>query len=294
MCNRHAGKMNITKVCVFILMLVLSANVLCACSGDGKKGNNTGVRGNSSPAASTSKQSQDDFNAYIKNALENVKQNSVSTDTAAEPEDNGQVIFVNTEEDDDAQVYVSASDELSDRIPLTSDSEDIDDDEEVPDMALEPETDVLENDSTGEATEDDGLTPDDFPVGTSCIYIRGETDAGYAKKLIEALNKARTDLGFEPLTEKTGLDKCADRRTREITCFLSHTRPNGQYFTSVAPQYFRAEMLAIDNATEEETIDAWIADPVSRELLFNTTYTSVGASSFKCNGYISSVVAFGY
>lgn len=249
----------------------------------------------------------DDYSDYIRTTLKAV---SEVTPTPVPP-DPGKVIVVDSS-DNPQNVFVSASDDLSmqdydnafsssstallaqedyDDTPLTTANSE----SSSSDASSSSSSSLSAADSSGSSNpNDNGLTPDDFPVGTSCIYISGEVDDTYGSDLITALNKARTDLGYPELIERTGLNKCADRRSREITSMLSHLRPNATPFYSLAPQYFKAEMLAVDGATPQETIDAWVRDPNSRTLVFTTKYTSVGAACFKCNGLKCIVVALGY
>lgn len=263
-------------------MLLICAGVFLAGCNDKESIGKVTSGGNVSPQ----KQNQDDYSEYIRSALE-----SVSKDSKKEPEveaDNKeQNIMVAPSENAKPQREVSSSEYFDD-------TESDFDDELNQDAGETDENEAISNAEGTDAEEKKDLTPDDFPVGTSSIYIKGEVDSGFGADLIKCLNKARAELGFEELTEKSGLDKCADRRTREITTGLSHTRPNGLPYYSLAPDYFKAEMLAVDVATAEETVDAWIKDPASRALVFNTKYKSVGATGFKCNGWYYSVIAFGY
>ncbi len=138
------------------------------------------------------------------------------------------------------------------------------------------------------------ITPDEFDVGTCCIYMNGESDGAYGTEIVTAINKVRKDLGYPEMNKNTGLTKCADRRTRELAAMYSHTRPNGLPFYSLAPEHFKAEMLIINEQKGEEAVDAIIKnDPLSKNLRYSTKYQSIGASSFKCNGRHYTVVAFG-
>lgn len=277
----------IMKKMVVVTVMIMLMLVLGACNS--KEGGEV-TSGGANQSTSGKKQSNDDFDEYIRQALRNVSQSQNTPE--AVPEDTGKVIHVNTEDESDTPVYVSASDDNS-TAPEDFFNTEMPEDSGNDIMTV---SDGSEGEQAGaqEPLTDGSSTPDDFEVGTSCIYIKGEVDSGYSADLIKALNKARAELGYPELTERAGLDKCADRRTREIMCSLSHIRPNGQSFNSLAPSYFMAEMLAIDKGSAEETVDAWIKDPVSRQLVFTTKYTSVGSTGFKCNGLYGSVIAFGY
>lgn len=273
---------NLISLCATLVLLV----GLTGCDSSENKGSVTTGGGSVNSAQNGS---QDDFSKYIKDALETVGKDSNKQETAQPIEDKSQVIHISDDSEAVPMGEVSASDEapvdniFADGLSETDDSE-VDSDAIPNDELLDSSSDYV----------DDSATPEDFEVGTSCIYIKGEIDSGYGADLIKSLNKVRTDLGYSELATNGGLSKCADRRTREITHTFGHTRPNGQAFYSLAPTYFKAEMLAIDNGTAEETVDAWIKDPISRSLVFNTKYTTVGAATLNCNGHYYSVLAFGY
>lgn len=300
MIKNFAGK--IERTAILFIVLLISGFLLGGCDTSGDEQALDEATEDSAQQTETTQNNESaepkDYDDYISQALSAVKEDSYAD--VNNQEDFGQVVVVNPKEEDD-EIYVSASDSLPEDSGISpSFAQDEDADEEKPEEAkaddkeeeAASESDDKEADAEDKVDEDP--TPNEFEVGKSCIYINGEIDDTYGSDIITALNKARTDLGYPALTEKDGLDACADRRTREIACYLSHMRPNAQPFYSLAPQYFKAEMLAIDGAKPAETIDAWIRDPYSRGLVFTTGYTSVGAACFKCNGLNCVVVAFGY
>lgn len=282
------------RVALTVCASVLSIGLLSGCK-DAK--NAEGLTDDLATAKTESGlNADDDYAKFIHDALESASKDSTEAIPAEPFEDEpGRVIHVNSKGDNEP-VYVSASDEAPDEYDVEPEN-DIDDDENLPDMPPstgDRATNSVPTPTPSESAESTMTTPDTFDVGTCCIYINGENDSAFGSDIVTAINKARTDLGYKALEEKTGLNTCADRRTREIACYLNHTRPNMQPFYSLAPQYFKAEMLAIDNATAAETVDAWIRDITSRNLVFTTKYSSVGAACFKCNGLKCIVVAFGY
>lgn len=245
--------------------------------------------------------SADDYSSYVKGTIDNVSGANATPEPTAVV-DNTRIVDVEVDELPARGVYVSSSENLPEDSGVVPEfkSEDLnaEDEDEEDNNKEDKKSDSDEDEEDSEEIEYNAygnpITPDEFDVGKCCIYINGEIDEQYGSDIITALNKARTDLGYDALDEKKGLDTCANRRTREISCFLSHTRPNATPFYSLAPEYFKAEMLAIDGAKPEETIDAWIRDPYSRSLVFTTKFTSVGAACFKCNGLNCVVVALGY
>ena len=233
--------------------------------------------------------SKDPYDEYIHAALDAVSKdgNTASKDEQTEA-DKGKVVQL---KDSDDTVYVSSEEQL------------LEDSGIVPDFSATPtpvsaeagseDLQASAADATPTPTPTPTVTPETFEVGKCCIYVKCEEDAAYGTEVVTAINKARTDLGYPALNENSSLATCANRRTREIYTRLSHIRPNNLPFYSLAPEYFKAEMLAIDTSDSDVTFDAWMMDPVSRALIYTTKYTSVGAYAIKCNGMNCVVVAFG-
>lgn len=279
----HKDNLLIKKISVFLITFMLLVS-FAGCSSaqmsneSDSQGEITSGKGNA--PASKKDNSQPDYETYIHDALASVSDDRKEVPPEPTP-DPVKTIHVTKDKLDiedmgDEDIFISASDE------------DIDNPDTVDETLPE---DNPEGESGDESSE---LTPDEFEVGQSCIYIQGEDDDTYGSDLITELNNVRKQLGYPELTVKTGLNNCASRRTREIASYLNHTRPNGEPYYSMAPQYFKAEMLAIDKGTAEETVQEWIKDPVSRELVFTNKYTSVGGACFVCNDLNCIVVAFGY
>lgn len=221
---------------------------------------------------------QSDYDQYIHDALAAVSEDR--KEVTPEPTPSSEKVINVSREKLDMEDMEEAKDEV---FVSSSDNEAGDSDEET-------KWDTLDSDEE----ENSELTPDEFEVGQSSIYINGKDDETYGNDIITEINSARKQLGYPELTVKTGLNSCASRRAREVASDLSHTRPNGEPYYSLAPQYFKAEMLAIDKGSAKETVEEWIKDPVSRELVFNNKYTSVGGACFVCNELNCIVVAFGY
>lgn len=278
--NRDWNKNNL--ICV-ASVLIASMLVLTGCKSSAQMGTGNVRKPEEAPI---NVGSSDDYSDYINDSIKSVTNNTTPT---PEPKvEDTQSVDVILDDLPDKSLYVSSSDSLKEDSGVTPDFS-------VPEEPVEEEngeSDEETEEAEGEA--ESNVTPDEFEVGKCCIYINGAIDDQYGADIITALNKARTDLGYTPLTEKNGLDVCANRRTREIATFLSHKRPDGTPFYSLAPMYFKAEMLAIDGAKPEETVEAWIRDPYSRNLVFTEKFTSVGAACFKCNTLNCVVVALGY
>ena len=278
------------EIKIITCLTITCAILLSGCGNSGNSGAGDALGADRKKETSEKNPEQEDYSDYIRSAVDVVSKDIV---TPVPEEDDGLGQIVTVPRMDEESIYVSSSEQLPEDSGITpvfgDDANAIDDGKKAPESSEQNEE--SEDSDEGEVAE---LTPDVFDVGKCCIYINGEIDEAYGSDIIKAINKARVDLGYAALNEKTGLDTCADRRTREIASYLSHMRPNASPFYSLAPMYFKAEMLAIDGAKPEETVDAWIRDPVSRSLIFGTKYMSVGAACFKCNGLNCVVVAFGY
>ncbi len=223
-----------------------------------------------------------DYEAYIRDALSSVANTAtITTDTPAvilpeDAEDTGKVVYVERKDSEDIpeSVFISSSE-----TPAPTP-------EPMPTFDTEPATSVTEPEPL--------VTPDVFDVGTGLIYIDGKYDTTYSSDLAKEINEARSGLNYPILMTNSSLTTCANLRAKEITCFLSHMRPDGSMFYSLAPQYYKAELIAIDDAPAKETMLAWMTDPVSKGILFSKNYTTFGVSNYVCNGLNCIVVSFGY
>lgn len=266
------------------LMVLLCASVfafaLCGCDPkEGEEGENADTADTSQNSDSSS-----DYQDYIHDALAAVRDGAtvtVGNGTEAVPdsgEDSGRIIYVEkADSPNDAEVFVSSSS-----------AEDL----VFPDPADETEGQKDADNPTDTNTKEP--TPATFDVGKGLVYIDGEYDTTYSTNLQTIINDARTGLNYPAFTVNTSLGTCANLRAKEITCYLSHMRPDGSMFYSLAPQYYKGEIITIDGASEKETFDAWLEDPISRSMIFSEDYTNVGVSTYVCNGLNCTVVSFGY
>lgn len=225
-----------------------------------------------------SESSGDPYEDYIHQALEAVRDSAQVADSASdttspdsnesEVPSNGRVIQIERGEEKDAPEPVFVSSEVADDSTDTSDSKDDSDEKKT--------------------------TPETFEVGTGLVYIDGKYDDAYRTNLLKTINDERAGLNYPEMTVNTSLNTCANLRAKEITSYLSHVRPDGSMFYSLAPDYYKAEIITVDSANPKETFDAWMTDPISRGILLSKEYTSIGASNYICNGLNCIVVSFGY
>ena len=254
----------------------LSAIALFGC-GEEDAGEDTGSGEESSGYQSTG----DEYEDYIHEALEAVKDSATvdtgNGETSEIPDTDGEksegrVIQIERQESDEEpeSVFVSGT-EAADTSDSSSSSSDSSSSDETP-----------------------KTTPDTFEVGTGFVYIDGKYDTTYSKDLLKIIQDARTGLNYPTANENKSLDICANLRAKEITCYLSHYRLDGTPYYSLAPDYYKAEIITIDGATAQETFDAWLEDPISRGIIFSKDYQSIGVSNYVCNGLNCIVVSFGY
>jgi len=238
------------------------------------------------PSENNSENINQDYQDYIHDALAAVRDSAtVSTgdNTASEPSGD-------TDSQDGRIIFVEKSDSPEDTESVFVSSSSADD-------LVFPEDPAKETEGQKDAdspTDTKETTPATFDVGRGLVYIDGKYDTAYQTNLQTIINDARTGLNYPPFTINTSLGTCANLRAKEITCYLSHMRPDGSMFYSLAPDYYKGEIITIDGATEKETFDAWLEDPVSRSMIFSEDYKNIGVSTYVCNGLNCTVVSFGY
>ena len=127
-------------------------------------------------------------------------------------------------------------------------------------------------------------TPIIFSVG-DCTYIAlGSVDKAMATEIFNAINVYRTRANLPPLEANMSLEFCSDARVRESTACFNHTRPNGAMWYTVAPAYYKAELLAKDYGTAQDTVDAWMNTATGRQYLLSPDLLSIGITVFKSDG----------
>ena len=148
----------------------------------------------------------------------------------------------------------------------------------TPTPEAEDETTEKDPNKTGNGT------PLVFAVG-DCTYVAlGSMDKTMAGEILTAINAYRTRGNLPPLEANMSLEFCADVRSKESTACFNHTRPNGSMWYTVAPAYYKAELLAKDYGTAKDTVDAWMSTATGRQYLLSPDLLSVGISVFHHDG----------
>lgn len=104
----------------------------------------------------------------------------------------------------------------------------------------------------------------------------------YAEEMLALINEARSSVGIAPLILSIELMDVATIRAKEITRVFSHTRPNGQKFSSLIRdgKYTCGENIAAGYATVSETFEQWMNSTGHRANILREDYTELGVGYF--------------
>ena len=114
-----------------------------------------------------------------------------------------------------------------------------------------------------------------------------ETDS-FAQEILTLVNAERARAGVAPLRLSRELMDACRIRAREITQSFSHTRPNGQRFSSIVQDgyYTCGENISAGHPSAEETMRGWMNSPGHRANILNADYTELGVGYvFDKNSY---------
>ena len=140
----------------------------------------------------------------------------------------------------------------------------------------EPEKEELEP-----GTYSGNGTPYVFDVADSTVIAFGEFDKAMSDSIFAAINVYRANGHLKPIERNQSLDFCADCRSKEASYSFSHIRMNGTYWFTVAPAYYKAELMATDYATAQATVDGWMQTATGRQYLLSEDLMSIGISVYK-------------
>ena len=180
------------------------------------------VADNTSGDAAAPSESKDAYEEYIRNALANVEQNgSPAADTTNTPGRPETAVTVDRDASPvDTEPMVSSMespDYTEDPFAATSTPAPVDD------TATPTPTDDVSPSPTVDPnapTPTPYITPEEFDVGTCCIYINGESDAAYGTEIVTAINKIRKDLGYTEFKKTKVLMRAptdVQERSQQIT-----------------------------------------------------------------------------
>ena len=106
-------------------------------------------------------------------------------------------------------------------------------------------------------------------LDNEAIALAGSSDdAGLREKALEAsnlINDIREENNLESLDWDINLETVADVRANEISDVFSHTRPNGQPWSTVNSKIQGGENLAFGYDTPKEVVQAWMDSESHKE-----------------------------
>lgn len=148
---------------------------------------------------------------------------------------------------------------------------------------LDIPTEDLDEDSEEELEEgtySGNGTPYVFDVADSTVIAFGQFDKAMSDAIFSAINTYRLGGHLKPIQRNQSLDFCADCRAKEASYSFSHIRMNGTYWFTVAPAYYKAELMATDYATAQDTVDGWMQTATGRQYLLSEDLMSIGISVY--------------
>lgn len=112
--------------------------------------------------------------------------------------------------------------------------------------------------------------------------ITGVYDQTEAYRVLELVNDIRINEGLHPLRWDERVEEGAMLRAAECQVLFSHTRPNGQQWSTVNV-YMKGENIAqgrLTLMTAEEVVDGWMNSPGHKENILRPEFQSMGVSLF--------------
>jgi uncharacterized protein YkwD len=124
-------------------------------------------------------------------------------------------------------------------------------------------------------------TPDSSPIEETPAK-----ELSYQEQVVELVNAERAKAGLSALTLESDLTKAAQIRAEETVTSFSHTRPDGNSFSTVLAQsgisYRRAgENIAYGYASPEAVVDAWMHSEGHRANILNSNYNKIGVGYYQ-------------
>ena len=112
--------------------------------------------------------------------------------------------------------------------------------------------------------------------------------SNYALRVVELVNAERAKYNLAPLTLATSLANAADTRAKEIVQSFSHTRPNGESFSTVLKEHgvsYRGsgEHIAWGQKTPEIVVNTWMNSEGHRANILNSRFTKIGVGYYVNN-----------
>lgn len=146
-----------------------------------------------------------------------------------------------------------------------------------------PEQPETEAPGVGIPEQPDTEMPDVQETEAEIIDTEG---AFYGERILELVNEERAKAGLPALTLQADITAAANIRAREITQLFSHTRPDGNNFSSVLKEQgivFRGsgENIAYGQKTPEQVMEGWMNSEGHRANILNANYKNLGVGYYQ-------------
>ncbi|MDL2301693.1 CAP domain-containing protein [Lachnospiraceae bacterium OttesenSCG-928-D06] len=157
----------------------------------------------------------------------------------------------------------------------------------VPETPTRPETPVSPETPTKPETPAIPETPVSPETPTNPEAPKEEVDSlSYAEQVVKLVNEEREKAGLSPVVLDESIESAALVRAKETEKSFSHTRPNGQSFSTALKEagvnYRGAgENIAMGQKTPEEVMEGWMNSTGHRANILSKNYTKIGVGYYQ-------------
>ncbi len=122
-----------------------------------------------------------------------------------------------------------------------------------------------------------------------CMVTVITKNEAYIEEVIKLTNTERTKNGLSKLTVNSRLATAAQKRAVETSQKLSHTRPNGQSWSTVLKEYnikytAAGENIAYNYYTAAEAMEGWMDSQGHRANILNAKFKNIGVGLYEKDG----------
>ena len=122
-----------------------------------------------------------------------------------------------------------------------------------------------------------------------CMVTVITKNEAYIEEVIKLTNAERTKQGLTKLTVNSRLATAAQKRASETAQKLSHTRPNGQSWSTVLKEYnikytVAGENIAYNYYTAAEAMEGWMDSQGHRANILNAKFKNIGVGLYEKDG----------
>ncbi|MGM9651554.1 MAG: S-layer homology domain-containing protein [Faecousia sp.] len=145
------------------------------------------------------------------------------------------------------------------------------------------------------------LSPAVFAKNQESLTLEGTVCYSKAYEMLQLVNAERVKAGLPALTMDKAMLDTAILRAEEIAVLFSHTRPNGEAWSTAYPAkpynapYYHGENLSIaleDSSDCQNVLDGWMNSSTHRANILRQEGVSIGIGCFYHNGCYYWVQAF--